>query len=270
MKLFSKKKFRKSIDFDPGKKLLSFCITHQNRFEYLKETLSKNLDDNRSLSEKIEFVLVDFSLDENIRDWIASNFIEDIKIGYLKFFQTDTLKKWSASIAKNTSHMLADGSILTNLDCDNFVGKNGAEFVIDQFKNSDKELIFWQYSGVKYGGSFGRISISSKVFKEIGGYDESLLEMGWQDNDLIRRAKAVGLKLLKKNDEKFNQAVKHEKYKPKNMSFEKMNKLNERQAKRNIRKGLLVANNGSYGISERLLKMDSTGEMKAYKPSSIG
>ncbi|WP_144017318.1 glycosyltransferase family A protein [Ekhidna lutea] len=228
----------------------------------MKKTLAKNLEDNRSLKDKIEFVLVDFSLDENVCSWIWNDFSEEIREGYLKFYQTNQLRKWSAPIAKNTSHKLANGEILTNLDCDNYVGANGAEFVIDQFKKANEAIILWQYSGIKYDGSFGRISIPSKVFKELGGYDESLLEMGWQDNDLMRRSKAMGLKLVKISDRKFNQAIAHEKYKPESMSFEQMNKLNEKHARRKIRKGQLVANAGNFGIANGMLKMNAEGKMK--------
>ncbi|NQZ74992.1 MAG: hypothetical protein HRT61_02620 [Ekhidna sp.] len=264
MRLFRRKRYPKSIETEGGGRMLSFCITHQNRFEFLKKTLKENLSNNAEFTNLVDFILVDFSFDNKIRKWICGAFLPEIQSGYLKFFQTDGLPKWSASLAKNTAHRLASGKILTNLDCDNFVGFGGAQFVMDQFSKAKDEIVFWQYSGVKYDGSFGRISVSSKAFEHIGGYDESLLEMGWQDNDLIRRLRSLGLKLVKDKNREFNKAIKHEKYSPQSMSYEEMNLLNEKKAKSNLSKGILVANNGQFGIQTGILRMTHDGEMEVY------
>ena len=111
--------------------LLSFCITNMNRTYQLKQTLKKNLEDNKLVKDKIEFIVVDFNSNDGCKEYILENFKEELKSDYLKFYWTDELISWHSSIAKNTAHSLANGKYVTNLDCDNFVGELGAEFILD-------------------------------------------------------------------------------------------------------------------------------------------
>ena len=43
-------------------------------------------------------------------------------------------------------------------------------------------------------GTFGRIALRASSWLALGGYDEALLGMGWQDIDLLVRARAIGLR----------------------------------------------------------------------------
>ena len=112
---------------------LSFCITCKNRIHQIRQTLQKNLDDNRSHQDMIEFVLVDFGSTDGLKKWILSNFYQELSSGYLRYYYTDELPLWHASIAKNTAHSLARNNILVNLDCDNYTGRMGGNFVIQTF-----------------------------------------------------------------------------------------------------------------------------------------
>lgn len=104
---------------------LSFCITCKNRFHQISKTLRQNLDDNSLFSELVEFVLVDFGSTDGLRKWVICNFRDELESGYLKYYYTEELPFWHCSVAKDTSHLLASGEILVNLDCDNFTGPNG-------------------------------------------------------------------------------------------------------------------------------------------------
>ncbi len=53
---------------------ISFCITCKNRLHQIRQTLPKNLEDNRRLQELVEFVLVDFGSTDGLRKWISDNF----------------------------------------------------------------------------------------------------------------------------------------------------------------------------------------------------
>lgn len=130
---------------------LSFCITCMNRLNQIKETLPQNLRDNILFNEKIEFIVVDFAT-PGLQQWIKSEFEEELRSGYLKYYYTEELRYWHASIAKNTAHLLANNDILVNLDCDNYTGYNGGWFVICQFLKYGMNLVLHQESGDPFGG----------------------------------------------------------------------------------------------------------------------
>lgn len=229
---------------------LSFCISHKNRFDFLKETLQINLDANRPDQASIEFVLVDFGSDEDVMSWVVSNFQDDLSSRYLRIFQASGLKDWHASVAKNTVHAQAKGAIWVNLDCDNFTGERGGKHIINAYETSDSNLVYWQYSKKKLDGTFGRIGMTRDVFEQLGGYDESFLPMGYQDGDLKDRAVALGCELRHDRNQAFNQAIKNEKFVPKEMSWKLMNEHNERLSRDKIKAGNLVANDGKFGLSD--------------------
>ena len=130
---------------------LSFCITCMNRIHQIKQTLRKNLNDNINSKYKIEFILVDFGSTDGLKEYVLENFKDELESEYLKFYYTDELKYWHSPIAKNTSHLLGNGKYLVNLDCDNFTGINGADFLIDHYKNKSDSIIIHQSSNI-----FGR------------------------------------------------------------------------------------------------------------------
>lgn len=245
---------------------LSFCITHKNRFEYLKKTLFHNLEDNWENRINIEFVLMDFHESDDVLHWVKENFLREIQQGYLKYFRAK-MEGWSASVAKNTAHYVAKGDILTNLDCDNFTGKDGGKFVLDQYFREESNLMLWQFSRIRRDGSYGRMSFYQKTFHDLGGYDEGLMEMGFQDNDLMLRALKMGVKRIECNNKLYSKAIKHEKYKPLKMSFRRMERWNKARSKANIKKQMLTANNGSFGLREGIMFMNKDGEMKPFEKS---
>lgn len=247
---------------------LSFCITHKNRFESLKMTLLKNLNDNLTERKHIEFVLMDFDENEEVRHWIWDHFEEFLSDGYLKYFHCDQLDQWHASIAKNTSHKMAQGIVLVNLDCDNYTGVRGGRFVYDQFIESTQEIVLWQFSKVKQDGSFGRIALTKELFYALGGYDESFLPMGYQDNDLMERARAMGAMLVRKTDSTYNQAIPNEKFTPPNMTYKQMKMTNKAASQRKINKGILTANGGQLGLSQ-ISTLDSCGELVPYDKKEV-
>ena len=245
---------------------LSFCITHKNRFEYLQKTLFQNLKDNEEDRLDIEFILMDFHESDEVMHWIREIFPKEIGQGYLKYFRAK-IQGWSAPLAKNTAHYVASGSILTNLDCDNFTGREGGRFVLEQYYKEESNLMLWQFSRVRRDGSYGRMSFYQQAFEDLGGYDEGLMEMGFQDNDLMLRALKMGVKRIERNDKLYNKAIKHEKYKPAQMSFRSMERWNKARSKMNIKQQKLTANNGSYGLREGILFMNKEGAMEPFEKS---
>lgn len=224
---------------------LSFCITCMNRINQIKQTLIKNLNDNKNTN--IEFILVDFNSSDGLKDYIFTNrTIKKYLINnQLKYFFTDKLKYWHASIAKNTSHLLASGNIVVNLDCDNFIGENGGDILLEQFKNKGKNIIISQSSEISGSGTAGRISLSKENFLKLGGYNEQFYPMGYQDTDLVKRATKLHIKFVHLN--KNNVAIansKNESIKNCNTKIEyyTMENTNKLLSNINIENNELVAN----------------------------
>jgi len=228
--------------------LVSFCISHKNRLHQVKETLPKNLADNRLDQSKIEFVLVDFESDEDVGQWLMADFGEELASGYLKFYQCGGLDKWHSPKAKNTAHRVSSGKILVNLDGDNFTGYRGGMHVYNAFMSSPYDVCLWQYSGDSQDGSFGRIAASRDAFFALGGYNEEFLEMGFQDRDLVNRLEMMGAQVILDMDARYNQAIVNEKYTPPGMKYEVMRRYNRKLAGRLIRTDSLVANERHFGL----------------------
>jgi hypothetical protein len=237
---------------------LSFCITCKNRFFQIKETLPKNLKDNILFKGIVEFVLVDFDSKDGLREWIVNNFKKELNEGYLKYYFTEELPYWHVSVAKNTAHLCASNEILVNLDCDNFTGWNGGKFVIRQFLKSRSDMVLHQWGGHYGDGTYGRISMLKKFFLKVGGYDESLEPMGYEDKDLFERLRAIGLKYRLLPNLLCSNAIRNTKelsiiYCDTRMDYYQMQSINEQRSIENIMNNKFVANGNSFGIRRNIL-----------------
>ncbi|GHT29269.1 hypothetical protein FACS189415_7170 [Bacteroidia bacterium] len=204
------------------------------------------MDDNRMFQHLIEFVLVDFGSTDGLQDWVKNNFKADISTGYLKYYYTEELPFWHASIAKNTAHLLANHKIAVNLDCDNYTGYNGGKFVIQQFIKFGDNIVLHQLAD-KIDGSYGRISLTKDNFLKIGGYDEILEPMAYQDSDLLLRLSKSGIQYILNPDTRYNRAI----YNPKEesicnsnstLTWEEMHFKNINKSHRNVCSGKLIVN----------------------------
>lgn len=239
-------------------KIISFCITCKNRFRQIKRTLPRNLKDNYNHKSIIDFVLIDFNSSDGLKEWILTNFKKELKLKYLKYFYTNELVHWHASIAKNTAHLYASGEILVNLDCDNYTGRNGGYFLLNCFNNYPYPIVIHQFSGDPYDGSYGRISVRRDDFYKIGGYNERFAPMGYQDADLITRlVNSCNVRYKRVRNLKFNSAIENSKelgirYCNSQMNYLEMNKHNMNMSNNNIANGKLVANDGTFGINKHI------------------
>jgi len=239
---------------------LSFCITCKNRLHQIQHTLRRNLDDNVLYQDYIEFVLVDFGSTDGLKDWILKNFYEELSSGYLRYYYTEELPFWHASIAKNTAHVYASNQILVNLDCDNYTGYMGGHFVIQTFAKHNFNIVFHQFSGTYYDGSYGRISVSSEHFHKTGGYDETFEPMAFQDNDLLKRLRKFGLTYIRNSNPVFCAAIKNNKseglrYTGSMTPYQEMFKKNYEKSRKHIMEGKLIANDQKHGIRKNIINM---------------
>ena len=237
---------------------LSFCITCKNRIRQIRQTLRRNLEDNKLHREFIEFVLVDFGSTDGLREWILSDFQQELSSGYLRYYHTEALPYWHASIAKNTAHWCAGNEIVVNLDCDNFTGYQGGKFVIEQFYRHRMEIVLHQFGGGGINdGSYGRIAVLRRYFDKIGGYDESFEPMSCQDKDLMDRLIRLGLSYQLKPDRAYSRYIMNTKEEGllntgSAKNYQSMHFSNMKLSEHNLSEGRLIANHARYGIRENL------------------
>ena len=169
------------------RKKISFCISSMNRFGDISRTLPENLQNNAQFAEDIEFVLVNFIGGREGMEtdrWVRNNCKDEIKSGYLKYFVTDKMPHFHASVAKNTTHINASGLYLFNLDGDNYITSEETSVLLNQCLYG---LIAHLWSGVWLDGSYGRIGIGAYEFLALHGYNEDLLPKTYQDTDLLKK-----------------------------------------------------------------------------------
>ena len=222
--------------------LLSYCISIMNRIEQLEKTLRVNIDDS---TDNSEFIIIDYHSNDGLKEYIYSNFQQEVLNGKLKYIYTNKINYWHSSICKNTSHMKATGKYVVNLDCDNFIGKNGDDIILNTFLEKGDNIIMSQTNNIMSSGNGGRISIMKDKFIELGGYDESFYPMGYQDYDLIERAKKYGMNYInlnKNNNAIFNSKIESIKNIGIKMDYNKMNNVNKLLSKINIDNNNLRAN----------------------------
>lgn len=239
---------------------ISFCITCMNRFHQLKTVLPYNLIKNKKYKNQIEFVLVNFIINNSgkiIDKWVRNTFKKDIKSGYLKYYVCYNLDSWHASICKNTAHKYGKGQLLYNLDCDNYLNPNEVAFLLKQNLNN---LLYNGGSGTSLDGTAGRICLSAKYFNYLGGYNEYFYPSGYQDIDLLRRCETYLNRRAIKNKQIKNTAIKNTKLENiKNVKYNllpwsKMNNLNKKISIDKIKKKDLV-NYHTIGLTATLVKL---------------
>jgi predicted glycosyltransferase involved in capsule biosynthesis len=135
-------------------------------------------------------------LNLNSKDDLHQFMIEQMRVAPPRVIYARDLSNhpWHKSVATNAAHRLARGDILVNLDCDNFIGE-ATQLIRAGFAPDVDVIHLW--SGERGDGSCGRVAISRDAFYRLGGYDESFHPMGYQDMDILERARARGMKLLR-------------------------------------------------------------------------
>jgi len=164
---------------------------------------------------------------------------------HLKYYYTEELHSWHASIAQNTSHILANNDIVVNLDCDNFTGKNGGLFVIENMiKYGCDKTVLHQFNNEYDDGSYGgRITLSKSNFLKLGGYDENFDPEGYHDKDLLLRAQQMGLSTIDLTDKIYcNTILIPDEKTMDNPSQKEMYERNYQSSVKNITSGKLKAN----------------------------
>lgn len=185
---------------------ISFCIVSMNRLHHLRETLPANILDNEDY-ENLEFVILDYNSSDSLDLYIKETMSEHLKTGRIVYYRTTTPKYFNRSHSRNVAYKLASGDIICNIDADNFTGKGFASYVSKQF--ADDESVFLTFAIVsKNSDVYGRNCVRRTDFYNIKGYDERMINYGFEDYDFFNRLELCGV-TRKPIDQNYAGAIKH-------------------------------------------------------------
>ena len=220
---------------------ISFCTTCFDRAHQLMETFEANVAaiGNEPASE---WVIVNFGSCDDLDAFVLDQLPR--LPSRVRYARETSGYRWHASIAKNIAHRVGRGTILMNLDCDNFI-EDSIATIQECFRRGCKALHMW--SGVYRDGTTGRIALTNELFHRVGGYDESFSPMGYQDLDLLSRISALNLPIFhvpcSSNAAIRNSKVESIRHCPSGgVAWEDYDRMNREKSAANIAARKLIAN----------------------------
>jgi hypothetical protein len=186
---------------DPRLEEVLFCVTSYKREEQLKKALPLNLLCLAQYRRSVKIVLVTFGPDVAFQRWLQTELAWAVEVGLLRLAsggeasdadppagrwfvprRHKPLASWHASVAKNTSHVVAEycatknleRTLLVNLDGDNIIGLRCLGAVSKAALDNKKD---WHGKactaiGCGTGSLTGRLAYWALDFYAICGYDQ--------------------------------------------------------------------------------------------------
>ncbi|RNL55413.1 glycosyltransferase family A protein [Pedobacter jejuensis] len=187
------------------KYLISFCTVSMNRLHHLKHTLERNILANLSYSN-LEYILLDYNSSDGTKTWVMNNMKKYLKSGILKYYHNAQPIQFDRSHSRNMAFRLATGDLLCNVDADNFLGVNFAQFINQNFQHNNEIFLTPQFY---YRDVIGRLVIKATDFKKSRGYHESMSGYGFEDIELYRRLSIRKLKHVRFFNKAFLEVIHH-------------------------------------------------------------
>jgi len=172
--------------------VISFCTTCMGRLYNLKDTLPRNIEENKAYPN-VEFVILDYNSKDDLWQWMSKHMMDHILSGRVSYYRTTEPKYFSMAHSRNIAFKVAKGDIVNNLDADNFttcpeyykVKECLASYITSLANETPNKVIFAKGKKKMHG----RIGFYKEEFINLlGGYDENLLGYGHDDHDLVQRA----------------------------------------------------------------------------------
>ena len=190
---------------------ISICIVCMNRTMHLRESLPRNIRDNINYPN-LEIVLLDYGSKDDMGEWVRSSLSRFLQSGVIRYFKNEEPEFFKISHAKNMAFKLATGDILCSVDADNFTGQGFVEYVHDMFSRDEDIFLAAPPIGAKkkWWDVQGRICLWKKDFCAVRGYDEQIIDYGYEDLDFKERLCGLGRVRTKIDNAEFLHAIKHD------------------------------------------------------------
>lgn len=161
------------------------CCKNRNQM------LLRNIVSWLKIPEIDEYVIIDWSSETNIENYLKSNGVTDSRI---IFYRIDNQNKWILTWGYNAGLLFANYDKLIKLDCDIYLSP---DFIKQNnfFNNSDNNVFYtgnWETSHQLYLN--GQMIIKKIDFLRVNGYNENIITYGYDDCDLYKRLNNIGLK----------------------------------------------------------------------------
>lgn len=193
---------------------ISFCTVCMNRLHHLKQTLLTNIADNEDYPE-LEFVILDYNAVDGLENWMKENVDSFIRSGRVVYYKTTDPRPFTHSHTKNIVFRLCKGQIICNINADHYTGKKFARFVNDCFSKEPRIVIttidfFNSRSNYSLPNDvLGKVCVTKYDFININGFDENIVNYGYEDSDLVNRLEMSGLKRLLLENFTFLRYIEH-------------------------------------------------------------
>jgi glycosyltransferase involved in cell wall biosynthesis len=154
---------------------------------------------------------LDYNSSDGLEDWAKRHLREWIDAGRLVYYRTTEPTAFNRSHARNLAFHLATGEIVCTVDADNFTGQGFAHYVNERFDRHERIFLRPDFDGanVRLRDAFGRICVRKEDVLGIEGYDEQLVEYGYEDVDLCHRLEKGGLTPCLIEDDRFLRYIDH-------------------------------------------------------------
>jgi len=170
---------------------ISLCTTCMGRLHDLRQTLPKNIEDNRDYPY-LEFVILDYNSDDGLEKWIRHNMMEHVESGLLAYYRITEPRYYTMSHSRNVAFLAARGEIVNNVDADNWTNAGFAAYLNRLANQCPSKAIFAKGKRLLHG----RIGFFKHEWEALGGYDERFDGYGHDDKDLLYRAWMTGFTLM--------------------------------------------------------------------------
>jgi hypothetical protein len=173
---------------------LSFCTACKGRAYHLRQVYRANIEAGLGAGGDIEYVLLNADSPDDMHEWVMDELRGYIRDGVVSYYRaTAAIPTYSIPTADNTTARLAAGEAVSNLNADNlittsYVGEIRAILAAGQ---EGRPLACAPSPCDR--GTTGRVTLFKRDFLSLGGYDERMMNWGYHDVDLVRRAWASGM-----------------------------------------------------------------------------